>query len=472
MNDKRPNDNAYTNDYDGVIYEKSSAPDKAAQQKTRSKQAPPKPVKKATARKKPPQKSQINVFLAATLFTGIVVCIIVFALIFASFLRDDVSPPPQTENPTASNPNSPPPHRAQSFTGLIEYAGGGKLSIYDFTTDKTLSLNINNLSILSDRFGNPIVFAELSPGDIVEVDYYDDLIYELSLSGEATEYPKTTARIDAELQTIYIGSESFTYNNHLVLGKDTILSEISSIDEVKVRFYKNVIWFIELVRGHGWIEFINAEDVIGGLIEINNNIRRDLEGIGAVELHEGTYRVVVKGENVESFVGDITVERGQTTYVDLSEMKILSGQLIFHVNQPDYKLYIDGDEADPNEPVILPFGEYAVVIEKEGFATWQETVEVEGSLTTVSVELTERVQFCRFTVITIPEGAEVYLDAAYIGMSPVTFSAHYGAHTLTFHKEGYKTLAPMEFTLNTPTRDDPFIVYLQEEEIEPDWSDW
>jgi hypothetical protein len=41
--------------------------------------------------------------------------------------------------------------------------------------------------------------------------------------------------------------------------------------------------------------------------------------------------------------------------------------------------------------------------------------------------------------ITAPEGAKVYFDGAYVGVSPVTINKVEGEHTIIFKKDGYMT---------------------------------
>ena len=47
--------------------------------------------------------------------------------------------------------------------------------------------------------------------------------------------------------------------------------------------------------------------------------------------------------------------------------------------------------------------------------------------------------------INSPEGAEVYVDGTYVGLSPVSFNKKAGSVVVTFRKNGYQTRS---YTLN------------------------
>jgi len=468
-------------EYDGVIYTPGTASERGAQASrtsgrgrngSASSSLSKAPTRKAgIKRRKKPHKSQVGVFLAATLFIGVMACVIIFALVFAPLINGtDSAVSSEVPEQAGISIDTPPAEatalseKTQSMTGLVKSIGtDGRINVYDFTTGKSLNLVADNLSQLNDKYGAPILFAEISAGDIVDVEYIGNLIRELFFSRQATEYKdKTNVKVDMTERKIEIGNEVFSFNDHLVIGGDFNLASLKPIDMVTVKFYKNVIWYIELTRGHGFLEFENIDIVMDGIVEVDNNIIKSLDEFDRLELSSGSHHLVVKGANVQPLSQEIYIERDETKKIDLSELTILLGQLILKVNERDYTVYIDDEEIDLKLPIELPYGSYPVVVEKQGFSPWEGTVEIIGRTNQLEVELLERVQFCQFSVTSTPTGAEIYIDNAFIGITPCTVPIEYGEHTLTYKKEGYKSVS-FPLTLNTPTLSKPYEIMLQED---------
>lgn len=463
--------------YDGVIYTPSSA---ATQGSYGTRGVVKKPAattrKTGVKRKKRKHKSQLGVFLAATLFTGVVVCIIIFAMVFNSVIGEtgatkgaadnsnvNLSSSPTIETPIASLPVSS--EKTSTLTGIVKSIGtNGQLNVYDFNTGKSLNFIADNLSLLKNKYGEPIVFAEISIGDIVDVEYLDNSIKELFFSRQATEYKNiSNVKIDTVEQIIEIGNDSFSFNDQLITynkGETLDLSAIKPLDVLTVKFYKNIVWYMELNKGHGYIEFDGIDFIKDGVVEIDNNIIKSLDDFERLEILEGSHKVVVKGANITPISKEIYIERNAVAAIDLSELELLTGQLVLKVNQTDYSLTINGEEIDLTKPIELNYGEYAVTVEKDGYTPWEGSVEIKDRSNQLIVELTEKIQFCKFTVYSDPAGAEIYIDNFFIGISPCTQNIEYGTHSITYKKDGYKTIN-FDITLNTP--EDSKWFWLQEE---------
>lgn len=459
--------------YDGVIYTPGSAANQPSDISRSQIIRKPAPARKAGAkRKKKKQKSQFGIFLAATMFTGVVVVIIVFAVVFNPLLSGSSS---SSGNSSASTRNiiaeEPEPilpvasEKTESITGVVKSIGtNSQINVYDFNTGKSLNFIVDNLSILKNKYGEPIVFAEMSAGDIVDVDYSGNVIKELFFSRQSTEYKNiSNVKIDMVEQTITIGNETLSYNDQLVTsdkGGDLDIMSIKPLDVVSVRFYKNIVWYLELSKGHGTIDFDNKDRINDGVVEIDNNIIRALDDFEKLEILEGSHRVVVKGSNISPISQEIYIERNASAAIDLSDIELLTGQLVVKVNQSDYGVKINGEDADLSQPIELDYGEYAVTVEKDGYFPWEGTVTISEKTNQLSVELSEKILLCKLSVDSIPSGAEIYIDNMFIGVTPCTANIEYGSHSITYKKEGYLTINS-DITLNTPTY--PLNLYLQEE---------
>ncbi|MDR1690101.1 MAG: PEGA domain-containing protein [Clostridiales bacterium] len=481
---KRPQIRVRQEEYDGVVY----TPGTAAKYQEENRRAPsaqssrqtPGVVRRpavqtrkvAAKRRKRKQKSQVGVFLAASLFIGVVACIIVFAMVFAPLLTKapDTTeeaqsnlPTQVTEQPAEIMPASL--EETEELSGVVKSVGdGGTLFIYDFNTGKNLNFLVDNRSKLQDKYSNAIVFAEIEPGEIVDITYSGNTIRELIFSRQARAYPNSSnVTIDTELRQITIGNDVFSYNENIVTyagGGELDLLSIKPIDEVEVKFFNNTVWYLGLNKGHGFMAFSGAESIVGGKVEIDNNIIRDLNDFDDFEILEGVHWVVVKGENVKPISKEVVVERGKTAEMDLSEMELLKGQLVLTVNEADYTAIIDGESADLTQPIMLGYGSHTIMVEKEGFFPYEGTFEITKEINPLTVELSEKILYSKLVVNSLPEGAEIYVDSLFVGVTPCSANIEYGTHTLTYKKEGYKVV-DYELILDEPN--EPFTVILQEE---------
>ncbi|MDO5847785.1 MAG: PEGA domain-containing protein [Methanocorpusculum sp.] len=83
-------------------------------------------------------------------------------------------------------------------------------------------------------------------------------------------------------------------------------------------------------------------------------------------------------------------------------------------------------------------GTHTVRISLSGYSTVSKSVYVgEGSTATVSVSLDPVVSTGYLSVSSTPKYADVYVDNAYMGQTPMTMSLDTGTHSVTFKKSGY-----------------------------------
>ena len=403
------------------------------------------------------QKSQFAVFFITTIFVGTLVLVILFALAWRSVAnkRDDGGIVSQTPLPSASA--SAPPLGAvanKPVTALITGTSpDSQLTLYDLTADKSYSVYANGSTDLKDKFGNAMVFAEFKEGDIVEAAFgeTDNLLSSMQSSPQAWKYV-TGIKVDSENKTITIANTAYRYTNALVTvhnGSPFSLTELDPVDIVTVKGYKDTAWYVELDKSHGTIVIEKRPDILGGTVEIDTSIYASLDQTQTLKVTEGTHRVVVKGNNIEPFTTEVTISTGQEVTVDLSGIQLKAGIVTFNISEPDAKLTINEESMNPRDPLVLDYGEYIIKITKDGFADWERTITLDTPNYTVTAALEKIVEVCDLTITTDPAGAHIYIDNAYIGLSPVTTSIEYGLKTITVKKEGYVEISFPQ-TINTP----------------------
>jgi hypothetical protein len=131
------------------------------------------------------------------------------------------------------------------------------------------------------------------------------------------------------------------------------------------------------------------------------------------------------------------------------------GKLLVTANVPGAKISVDGsgqpDWVTPYSSTInRPAGTHQVVVSKEGYGDYQQSVTIEGGkTTTVNAQLSQlSVANGEVLVNTTPPGLEVLIDGKLIGPSPVRVTVAAGSHKYTVRREGWE---PYEGTFTVPS---------------------
>jgi len=128
------------------------------------------------------------------------------------------------------------------------------------------------------------------------------------------------------------------------------------------------------------------------------------------------------------------------------------GQLLVTANVAGAKISIDGT-SDPewitpsSSPISRPAGSHLVVISKDGYGDYEQSVTIEGGkTTTISAQLSQLPEAGgEIVVITAPPGLDVLIDGKLIGPSPVHLDVAAGSHKYTVKRQGWE---PYEGTVN------------------------
>ena len=441
--------------HDGVVYDPSSR---------RHDREPEYSLgKKPAASRKPkgrPHKSQFALFYIITLMAGVIICIVIFAVVYSA-MRQNRGDSTGGGRPTPS----PTPHASENavsemkqFVGIITHINpsGSELRLTDIDDGEQYRLAADAATSFQNKYAREMIFAELRVGDIVSAAFNIRTNVLSHANIDATAWDKKTSGVvvDPDQNTVTIGNERYFYDDRLIaLHNDTPINiaGIRPMDTVTMRGYRDRLWFIELNRSHGVIEFINGDNIKDATVQIGATILV-LDETNRIEMTEGAHRVVVQGANVEPYSQDVFVTHGQTQFVDLSVVQFKSSVVTFTGNtDPDsYRLFINEREHPANQPVVLDFGTYEAEVRREGHLPWRGTVDVQEPAMTVTFELVREVSLRRLTIETEPPGAAVYIDNGYIGISPVSEMLADGSYTITVKLNGYHdTTAPIVINENT-----------------------
>ena len=173
---------------------------------------------------------------------------------------------------------------------------------------------------------------------------------------------------------------------------------------------------------------------------------------------------------------EIQVLRGQETVVSLGSFEqavTRYGSVKLNVLPEDAEatLTVDGVEMDYTELLSIPYGTHTLKLTSNNYDAYTKQITVSSVYSTINVNMSGEDETSDSTTqpgtesgtgdnttsedettgvsnpggnnglicITAPEGAKVYFDGAYMGVSPISIDKVEGEHTIIFKRDGYVT---------------------------------
>lgn len=153
----------------------------------------------------------------------------------------------------------------------------------------------------------------------------------------------------------------------------------------------------------------------------------------------GKYAVRVVKDQFYSFEEDVVVKQGEPTIVEADLVRQV-GRLILETTPSGAKAYI-GNDLLGTTPLThdMPVAKYVITLKKPGFRDKiiESNIAADESLE-VNVELSERSGSIKLT--TNPPGAEIHVNDAYQGETPITFEKKPGVYKVAIKKRQYREL--------------------------------
>lgn len=397
-----------------------------------------------------PQKSQFALFYIITLLTGVVVCIVIFAIVFSSIMKNR----PYADNIADNTKVDSAPPAAEEIApakDLMEIVGvladidvlSGQLKLIDVNSEKEFTVAVDGVTEMKNAYAQEMSFAEFSGGDIVSAAFNTKtgILKSMVIDAAAWKFRLIQGlNVDTEAYVMTIGSTRYVYDDKLTAvyqGKPAVVEDIVPIDLVTVGGYRDKVWFVEIMKSHGFIELLNKEKVQDGTLEVDTSIFMLLDDASRLEVQEGAHRVLIKGSNIEPYMKNVVISQGRLEIIDLSDIQYKSGVINIVANVTDFRLFINKKEYPANAPIVLDLGTYAVEARKDGYLPFETFIQVTEPAMDVPVLMTEEVVLRELSVATEPADAAVYINNGYVGRSPVTESLPDGKHTVTVRKDGY-----------------------------------
>jgi len=410
------------------------------------------PVARANDRnrqKKTSKKTSFAIFYAITMIVGVVVCVTLFAVGYNTL----VAPRIRAES-VATIPTEPEVEfvRAEyeQFLGMItdidRFAPGG-LTIHLIESGRNDRFAMSENTSVVDRRGFPMGFGELALGHIVQisVDPNTGNTAAVALSAHAWEIQPSNFNIDLNATTITVGNRVYGYNSNILVlnqGEPTSIALVGRGDSITMRGIDDTVWSVRVDTSTGFIRFDNANRIVEPTVTVGNFIHTTIEPGRLISVPEGLHRVIVNGQNIDTFARDVVVRQGETVGVDLAvESSLRQGTLQLILNEPNASVFLNGMEVQlENTMVEVEFGEYVLRVEADGFLPIQEDIIIEQPFTRLDLNL-ERDTPAETAVIlieTFPSGALISVGDFIVGNSPVSMQIHHGSHTITAQLAGHE----------------------------------
>lgn len=341
----------------------------------------------------------------------------------------------------------------------------GTVTLRNMEVGKQYTLYIVGTTTLTDRHGTALSLAQIEPGDVVDVTFLKSQkrLNSMKLSEKAwTNEAVSRYALDFDRNNLTIGEEIFKLSEetrYFSQNRQIEEMDINPCDVLSFQGVGNQVWSVVVDKGHGYLRLKNDENFIGGFIEIGQTMVQQITDDMLLTVPEGDYQVDISlGRS--GGVKNVSIDRGQEVVLDIGDLKVEEekfGQIIFSLTPSNTELYVDGAKIDAGLPQSLSYGIHQIIARAEGYQSITTYLKVGQASAGIDITLEpvdkgdddEEDKKSDTTIdassgyykvyIEAPEGAEVYVDGNYIGISPVSFKKEEGSHVITMRKTGYET---------------------------------
>lgn len=246
-----------------------------------------------------------------------------------------------------------------------------------------------------DKYGNHTTASCFEPGRVVNIGTKDEegRLKEVQISDRVWEYSDIVRySIDEERGIFQIADSKYSYDEDLLVvsdGEKIKLSSLNKMDELRVVGMDKKILSVSVTTGHGKLQLENTRIFEGSFIQIGDKIFAEVTPAMNLEIPEGTYLVTVANDGYGGSK-EVTIERGQTTVLDLDELKgegPKKGKVLFAVDVAGAVLQIDGEVVDYDAPLELQYGVHSVKVTAAGYEKYSKKLVVNSEEATILIEM-------------------------------------------------------------------------------------
>lgn len=340
------------------------------------------------------------------------------------------------------------------------------ITFFNLIVSRNYTLQYDSTTTFSDKYGQPLSLEQIQEGDIVDVTFLKSKKQLTSLMLSASGWSNAEIsryRFNTTAHDVTIGEDIYKITEDTLIfsqGEQIELMDINDTDILTFRGIDKTVCSIVVEKGHGYLRLTGDENFIGGWIEVGQNIIRPITEDMLLTVPEGSYQVQI------SITGgggtkNVIINRNEEIALDISDLKIEEpkyGQIVFSLSPSTATLYVDGKKVDASAPIELQYGIHQLIAQASGYDTLTSYLKVGDEAAGIDIVLepttadddddekpsvsdgnSNTIAGHYQVYVDAPEGAEVYVDGNYIGISPISFKKVEGTHVITLRRSGYET---------------------------------
>ena len=271
------------------------------------------------------------------------------------------------------------------------------IRVYNYSTGVQYQYYYGLTTGFFDKYGNHMSVSDIHQGDVVDISGADS-------DGKAKRIQKsdkvwtndavTNFFVDKDKSVLEIGSSSYRLGERTMIfsGSDVIDTDsLTAQDKLAVVGIDKDIVSISVTTGHGTLQLSNTSLFEGSFLQLGDRIFAEITKDMSLDVPEGSYTLAV-ANNGWGGSTDIEVKRGETTKVNLNDLKgegPKKSSILFEVDVQGAKIYVDGKEIDYTSPVEITYGKHTLKVTADGYDTWTRTLYVNSKEATIQITIND-----------------------------------------------------------------------------------
>lgn len=271
------------------------------------------------------------------------------------------------------------------------------IRVYNYSTGVQYQYYYGLTTGFFDKYGNHMSVSDIHQGDVVDISGADS-------DGKAKRIQKsdkvwtndavTNFSVDKDKSVLEIGSSSYRLGERTMIfsGSEVIDTDsITAQDKLSVVGIDKDIVSISVMTGHGTLQLSNTSLFEGSFLQLGDRIFAEITKDMSLDVPEGSYMLAV-ANNGWGGSTDIEIKRGETTKVNLNDLKgegPKKSSILFEVDVQSAKIYVDGSEIDYTSPVEITYGKHTLKVTADGYDTWTRTLYVNSKEATIQITIND-----------------------------------------------------------------------------------
>ena len=271
------------------------------------------------------------------------------------------------------------------------------IRVYNYSTGVQYQYYYGLTTGFFDKYGNHMSVSDIHQGEVVDISGADS-------DGKAKRIQKsdkvwtndtvTNFSVDKDKSVLEIGSNSYRLGERTMIfsGSEVIDTDsITAQDKLSVVGIDKDIVSISVTTGHGTLQLSNTSLFEGSFLQLGDRIFAEITKDMSLDVPEGSYTLAV-ANNGWGGSTDIEIKRGETTKVNLNDLKgegPKKSSILFEVDVQGAKIYVDGKEIDYTSPVEITYGKHTLKVTADGYDTWTRTLYVNSKEATIQITIND-----------------------------------------------------------------------------------